>query len=218
MSNYIKKAAAHARLMKLASAARLIRRQRALQKYAQAVQMQKAALSAGADAAIGAGLGGLLGGGIGYGLGKKDKKLLAALIGAGAGAGIGGLGGYGLGALLNRNKVIDETGTAGDDFSEKNHVRVDSDGTIHNGPIKPFSYVTYEDESKFVPKNRPVSLPIFNPYAGGPIDQSRTAPIDPSSDIAGWALENQIAPEVIARYPEQVRDLYDAAHVGGSAK
>ena len=105
MSNYIKKAAAHARLLKLASAARLIRRQRALQKYAQAVQMQKRALSAGADAAIGAGLGGLLGGGIGYGLGKKDKKLLSTLIGAGAGAGIGGLGGYGLGKYLNGKKA-----------------------------------------------------------------------------------------------------------------
>lgn len=108
MSNYIKKAAAHARLLKLASAARLIRRQRALQKYAQAVQMQKQALGTGATAGIGAGLGGLIGGGIGYGLGKKDKKLLAALIGAGAGAGIGGLGGYGLGAYLNRE--VDPTG------------------------------------------------------------------------------------------------------------
>ena len=101
MSNYMTKAAAHARLLKLASAARLIRRQRALQKYAQAVQMQKAALSTGAQAGIGAGLGGLIGGGIGYGLGKKDKKLLSTLIGAGAGAGIGGLGGYGLGKYLN---------------------------------------------------------------------------------------------------------------------
>lgn len=107
MSNYIKKAAAHARLLKLASAARLIRRQRALQKYAQAVQMQKAALSTGAQAGIGAGLGGLIGGGIGYGLGKKDKKLLSTLIGAGIGAGAGGLGGYGLGSYLNRNADLD---------------------------------------------------------------------------------------------------------------
>jgi len=102
MSNYMTKAAAHARLIKLARAAHYIRRQRALQKYAQAVQMQKAALSTGAGAGIGALGGGLLGAGLGYGFGKKDKKLLSTLLGAGigtgVGAGVGGLGGY----LLNR--------------------------------------------------------------------------------------------------------------------
>lgn len=104
MSNYIKKAAAHARLLKLASAARLIRRQRALQKYAQAVQMQKQALSSGAATAIGAGLGGLVGGGIGYGVGGKKRKLLSTLIGAGAGAGIGA-GGTALFNYLTKKRV-----------------------------------------------------------------------------------------------------------------
>ena len=42
MSDYIKKAAAHAKLLKYASVARLIRRKRALEKYAQAVNVQKA--------------------------------------------------------------------------------------------------------------------------------------------------------------------------------
>ena len=105
MSNYMTKAAAHARLLKLASAARLIRRQRALQKYAQAVQMQKQALSTGAQVGIGTGLGGLIGAGVGYGLGKKDKKLLSTLLGAGSGAAIGGLGTYGLSGWLNGKKA-----------------------------------------------------------------------------------------------------------------
>lgn len=104
MSNY-KTAAIHARLLKLGHATSFIRRQRALQKYAQAVQMQKQALSLdttgsriGAGAGIGALGGGLLGAGLGYGLGKKDKKLMSTLLGAGigtgVGAGVGGLGGY----------------------------------------------------------------------------------------------------------------------------
>ena len=106
MSNYMTKAAAHARLIKLARAARLARRQRELQKYAQALQMQKQALvdpyattrNTGFGAGIGALGGGLLGAGLGYGFGKKDKKLLSTLLGAGigtgVGAGVGGLGGY----------------------------------------------------------------------------------------------------------------------------
>lgn len=104
MSNYIAKAAAYARLIKLARAAPLIRRQRELQKYAQAVQMQKYALSDMASAGFGAGVGGLLGGGLGYALGGKDKKLLSTLLGAGIGAGVGGLGGYGLNKYVPSKK------------------------------------------------------------------------------------------------------------------
>ena len=102
MGNYVKKAAAHARLVKLASVARLIRRQRAMEKYAQAVYMQKLAADGntakqpwttggktGLAALIGAGVGGL--GGLAFG--PEDRKLLSTLIGAGAGAGVGA-GGY----------------------------------------------------------------------------------------------------------------------------
>ena len=106
MSNYLQKQATVFRLIKLARLARHVREQRALQKYAQAVQMQKAALSNAGKIGLGTGVGalggGLLGAGIGYGLGKKDKKLLSTLIGAGigtaGGAGLGALGGWALGS------------------------------------------------------------------------------------------------------------------------
>ena len=109
MSNYMTKAAAHARLIKLARAAHYIRRQRALQKYAQAVRMQKYALDidlsghkVGVGAGIGALGGGLLGAGLGYGFGAKDKKLMSTLLGAGIGTGVGAGLGAGAGYLLGK--------------------------------------------------------------------------------------------------------------------
>lgn len=153
MNNYMTKAAAHARLIKLARAAHYIRRQRELQKYAQAVQMQKYALSDAAVAGIGAGAGGLLGGGLGYILGGKDKKLLSTLIGAGAGAGIGGLGGYGLNKIIPRSpleKAIaqwEAQKTPYSDLPKGSSLRTTDGAVLLNGKVVGH----YDGNNKFTP-------------------------------------------------------------------
>lgn len=153
MGNYVKKAAAHARLVKLASVARLIRRQRAMEKYAQAVYMRKLAADGakqpwttggktGLAALIGAGVGGL--GGLAFG--PEDRKLLSTLIGAGAGAGVGA-GGYQLahhtfkdGGLWDAmtGKQAPATTASGPEMSpeQKKELEKPSEGVESPGPFQ----------------------------------------------------------------------------------